>query len=149
MMPHKNVREMLDRLGVGQFNATMIIPYMMIAPATTDPKSSQIYLLVQHIQRALYAMGYDHVAESGELDDATSAALRSVAGPDWEIMPWSASVGAVVDAQMHGLRAPPPPMLAEPVVALAGPLDFLPDVPGGVLTYAVAAYFAYRYFTRK
>lgn len=154
--PSKNLRTLLTSIGIGGFNATMIIPYMMISPATTDPKASQIVLIVQHIQRALFRLGATDVAESGRLDQPTAQALLQIVGPNWERMPWSASVSAVVTAMETGRKVAPPMSMtpqdetsdAMPV-AVGGPLDFLPDVPGGLLTYAIAGYFLYRHFNRS
>jgi len=152
--PSKNLRTLLTSIGIGGFNATMIIPYLMISPATTDPKASQIVLIVQHLQRALYRLGATDVAESGRLDKPTAQALLQVVGPEWERMPWSASIAAVVTAMEHGHKIVPPGAMT-PVdddsvpVAVGGPLDFLPDVPGGLFTYALAGYFLYRHFRRR
>ena len=149
-----NLRELLTGIGIGQFNTTMVIPYMMIAPATTDPKANQIILLVEHIQRALFDLGATSVALSGHLDAQTAAALHDVVGPNWEIMPWSASVSAILDAKKRGRRLQPILLANEPYtpghpVAIGGPLDFLPDIPGGLVTYGVAAYLIYRHLWRR
>lgn len=151
--PQKSVRGLLTAIGIGHFNATMIIPYMFIAPATTDPKAGQIILLVEHVQKALYNLGATDVAISGRLDPATARALRQVAGDDWERMSWGGNVAAIVNAQEGGgmMFAPedgsdaPAPQ----AMAIGGPLDFLPDVPGGLLTYGLAAFLLYRHLKRR
>ncbi|HMG58031.1 MAG TPA: hypothetical protein VK601_31235 [Kofleriaceae bacterium] len=145
-----NVRELLTGIGMGNFNATMAIPYMMISPSTTDPKSAQIILMVQHIQRSLFQLGYHDVPDSGELDLATANALLSVVGPNWNVQPWSASITAIIAARKHGHRAPRAGIVNDGVpMAVGGPLDFLPDVPGGIFTYGIGAYLLYRHFTKK
>jgi len=147
----KNTRDLITALGIGQWNATMIIPYMMIAPATTDPKSAQIILLVQHLQQLLYQMGATDVANTGRLDPPTARALRQIVGPNWERTSWGGNIGAVLDAQAAGTRLTPAPSDDAPSpmpVAVGGPLDFLPDVPGGLVTYGVVGYLLYRHFTR-
>ncbi len=146
-----NVRELLTGIGMGQFNATMAIPYMMISPSTTDPKAAQVILMVQHIQRSLYQLGYHDVPDSGELDLATANALLSVVGPNWNIQPWSASVSAIIAARKGGHRAPRAALAVDDGVSMAvgGPLDFLPDVPGGLLTYGIGAYLLYRHLTKR
>lgn len=158
MTPNKNVRELLLAIGMGGFNATMAIPTMMIAPATTDPKSVQVILIVQHLQKALYGLGATDVALGGRLDVATANALEQVVGPDWERRPWQANVSAVVNAMESGARITPstqPSVMMAPIavgaatMAVDGPLDFLPDVPGGLFTYAVGAYLLYRHLTKK
>jgi hypothetical protein len=147
----KNARELLLALGIGQFNATMIVPYMFVAPATTDPKSAQTILIVQHLQKALYDLGATDVPQSGRLDAATAQAMERVAGANWERMSWAANVSAVVSAKEAGvsLRAPPAPRVRGTPVAVGGVFDFLPDVPGGLVTYAVGALVLYRHLTRK
>lgn len=154
MKPSTNVRELLTRLGIGGFNATMIIPYMFIAPATTDPKSAQTILLVQHLQQALYDLGATDVPQSGRLGRETAMALLQVAGPNWERMTWSGNVAAVLNAKEAGVTLDPSTGPDMPVddgapVAVGGPLDFLPDVPGGLLTYAIGGYLLYRHFSKK
>ncbi len=151
----KDVRELLTAIGVGHFNATAIVPFMFISPATTDPKAAQTLIIVGALQRTLFAMGATDVPLSGRLDAATAQALARVAGPDWERMTWAANVAAVVAAKEAGmsLRAPPASQMgvgagAGVPVAIGGPLDFLPDVPGGLVTYAVGAYLLYRHFTK-
>src|SRR5262249_19681603 len=138
----------------GQFNATMVIPYMMIAPATTDPKASQVILLVQHVQRALYALGATSVPVSGRLDTQTASALEQLMGAGWEGQPWSTGVQAGVSARENGVQLQPMYLASETPdprgqpVPVGGPLDFLPDVPGGLVTYGVVGYLLYRHFRR-
>jgi hypothetical protein len=146
-----SIREILAALGMGQFNITMAIPLMLVSPATTDPKSNQVILVVQHIQRALFELGAVDVPVSGQLDEATARALQQVVGPNWERMPWAASVRAIVTARRNGVRIGAPPRMQQPVpvpAAVGGPLDFLPDVPGGLFTYAAGAYLIYRHLRR-
>lgn len=153
--PHKNARELLTAIGIGHFNATMIMPYMMIAPATTDPKSAQTILMVQAVQRALYAMGATDVPLSGMLDVPTARALASVVGPNWQRTTWGGNIAAIIAYRDGGgrIRASSPaaaalPELGQPM-AVSGTLDFLPDVPGGLFTYAVGAFLLYRHIKRK
>jgi hypothetical protein len=148
-----SIREILADIGMGQFNITMAIPLMMVSPATTDPKSNQVILVLQHIQNALYHLGAADVPVSGQLDQATARALEQVVGPNWERMPWAASVRAIVTARRRGIklgsaarrRAASPSQ----VEAVGGPLDFLPDVPGGLFSYAVGAFLIYRHFAKR
>lgn len=147
----KSLRDLLTAIGIGQFNATMIIPYMMISPATCDPKASQIIILVQHIQRALWNLGATSVPNSGYLDVQTAQALTQLL-PGWEGMPWSTTMQAIVGAQesgMHLSRAPSSEPYGAAPVAVGGPLDFLPDVPGGLVTYGVVAYLLYRHLSKR
>jgi hypothetical protein len=148
------IREILAGIGMGQFNITMAIPLMMVSPATTDPKSNPVILTVQHIQAALYRMGATDVPMSGRLDRATAGALEQVAGPNWERMSWAANVRSIVGAQDSGARISPSSSVSAAAddgqpMAVGGPLDFLPDVPGGLFTYAAGAYLLYRHFAKR
>lgn len=147
-------RELLTGIGIGNFNATMIIQYLFVAPATTDPRSSPIIIMVEHIQRLLNVMGAG-IPISGYLDTPTAAALNDVVGPGWERVSWGENIGGLLDAYESGYsagdsgRGGMAVSLAPAPQAMSGPLDFLPDVPGGFLTYAAGAYLAYRYFAKR
>jgi hypothetical protein len=143
-------RELLTGIGIGNFNATMIIQYLFVAPATTDPRSSPIIIMVEHIQRLLNVMGAG-IPISGYLDTPTAKALDDVLGQGWERVSWGENIGGLLDAYESGYSAEPPETLAPMPApqAMSGPLDFLPDVPGGLLTYAVGGYLAYRYFAKR
>jgi hypothetical protein len=145
-------RDLLVAIGMGQHNATQAIPYLMIAPATTDPKTPMVINMVRLIQQVLYQLGATDVADTGYLDPPTARALRLVTGPNWERMPWASSITAVIGARDRGMLLSPASsgaaMAPAMPVAVSGPLDFLPDVPGGILTYAVAGYFLYRHFSK-
>ena len=145
---NRNARELLKGIGVGDFNATMIIQYMFVAPATTDPRSSPIIIMVQHIQRALNAMGAG-IPVSGYLDKPTAAALYRVVGPNWERISWAQNITAIIDGADVDFSAAPELPLEPMPQAIGGPLDFLPDVPGGIFTYAAGAYLLWRHFARK
>ena len=146
----KNARQLLTDLGIGQFNATMVVPYMMLAPRTTDPKSAPVILMVQHVQRTLYRMGATDVPDSGRFDSATVRALEAAVGPDWERMSWGSLIAELLRARDQ--RIDVSPQIAAPdgqPIAVSGVLDFLPDVPGGLVTYGVIAFLAYRHFSKK
>jgi hypothetical protein len=148
--PNRNVRELLKGIGIGDFNATMIIQYMFLAPATTDPKSSPIILTVTHIQKALNDLGAN-IAVTGYLDVPTANAIEAVVGPNWEKVSWASSIGAILDAKQAGMRASAPARAA-PAATAVGSYDllgFLPDVPGGLLTYAVGGLLAWHYLRKK
>lgn len=146
-------RSLLKDIGVSDMNATMIIPYMMIAPATTDPKSGQIIVLVSRLQQLLYALGATDVRISGYLDEPTAAALEQVAGPDWERMTWGANVEAALRFQQMGrrIRSSTQAVIApsSQPIAVSGTFDFLPDVPGGLFTYGAAAYLTYLWLSKR
>jgi hypothetical protein len=151
-----NVRDILQQLGIGHFNATMMIQDCFIAPATSDPRSPQIILMVQHIQAKLQDMGAP-IAISGRVDPPTARYLVALMGDNVLGAPWYHVIGGVLDAQAAGVSlAPntprPIPQTPAPVSGLSGLLDapsFLPDVPGGLLTYGIAGYFLYKHFKKK
>jgi hypothetical protein len=153
MKTQGHMRELLTRIGIGQFNATMIVQYMFMAPATTDPKSSAIILLVTQIQKALQMLGCD-VAVSGYLDPTTANYMSQVVGSGWESRSWGDNVSAIVNALVHQQTVsgePDPvyaPTPAKPVLGIWDP-PILPAVPGGIITYAVAGYLAYKAFKKR
>jgi hypothetical protein len=124
----------------------------MIAPATTDPKTPMVINMVRLVQQQLYQMGATDVANTGYLDEPTATALLRVTGPNWERMSWAQNIQAILGAQQRGMSLASPlvsaPDDAMPV-AVSGPLDFLPDVPGGLITYGVVAFLLYRHFTKR
>jgi len=142
------LRVLLTDLGIGNFNATMIIPFMFMAPASTDPKQPSVLMLVRAIQQTLYSMGAP-VRDSGMIDQATSYQLERLAGPGWLNQSWAQVVTTLLEAKKAHINLSAPPQLATnsgpPAVGL---FDFLPDVPGGLLTYAVGAGALY-YFLKK
>lgn len=147
----KLAREMLTSLGIGQFNATMIIPFLWFAPATTDPRSSPVLMLVRAIQRNLFALGAS-LHETGFLDEPTAAVLERLMGPGWMNGSWAEVVGAVLAAKRNHYTFAVQPAVAPEVhgpQAVGGVLDFLPDVPGGMLTYAVGGLVAYHFWKKR
>lgn len=153
-----NVRALLLDLGVGDFNATMAIPYMFIAPRTTDPAAVQLLVVVEKIQAALLNMGATDVIPTGVLDNVTAKALRQVCGPEWLAMPYYEIVRCVVKAEQNDHKFIQPSIFTGPgPEATEGWSDivfntqppFLPNVPGGVLTYGIGAWFLWKYFKKK
>lgn len=146
-------RDLLQAIGLTHHSGTTIIPYMMIAPATTDPKAGQIIMLVRALQRALYQLGATDVQNTGELDPQTARAMRMVAGEDWLRMSWGANVAAVVSARDIGMRLTPVPTAGAPMagipIPVSGPLDFLPDIPGGLITYGLIGFLVYRHLMKR
>lgn len=147
-MAARTMRTLLRRLGVGDFNITMCVPFMFIAPATTDPRSPPIITLVKHVQRALNELGAG-VPETGYLNVPTAQVLEELVGPGWEGRSWADNIRAVTQAKDDRLSLAPELELdaAPPVPEAVGFFD-LPDVPGGVLTYALAAYLLYRHLNK-
>lgn len=145
-------RELLSQLGIGQFNITMVIPYLWIAPAATDPKSSQTILIVEKLQGILAGPLRAPVRVTGYLDLETAKALSKIVGDRWMSMPWAASIRAVLNARDNGLTIEEPmPDLYVPETTLSGipGIPGLPDVPGGIVTYGIAAFFLWRHLKKR
>lgn len=158
MIEKNTCRNLLLQLGVGDFNATMAIPYMFIAPRALDPAMPQMIVTINEIQKALASMGAPNIAQTGVLDPATGDAIAQLAGPEWIAMPFYEIVKAVVNAETNGFQFAPQVVQGGMVptpTATGDVLDTIPDalglpsVPGGVLTYGVAAFLLYRMFTKK
>lgn len=150
-------RSLLIGIGVGHFNALMVIPFMWMAPAATDPKASQIIVLVKHLKKTLNDMGAG-LRPDGYLDLPTARTLSLVVGDRWMSMPWADVISAVLSAKEQGVTLPSPddlvdgapepqasPGIGEYIPSIPG----LPDVPGGIVTYGIAAYLIYRHLTKK
>lgn len=150
-MPNKNnIRAILLDLGVGDFNATMAIPYMLLAPRTTDPSMVQMLVVVRKIQEALMGMGAVQVQNTGVLDTPTAKALDQICGPEWLAAPYYETIQTVLAAERAGHQFVQDPVLDDSGPSATGDiLGFLPDVPGGLLTYGVGAALVYWMLTKK
>lgn len=156
MIEKNTCRNLLIQLGVGDFNATMAIPYMFIAPRALDPAMVQMLIVIQEIQKALASMGAQGIQPSGVLDTATGSALATLVGPEWIAMPFYEIVKAVVKAERTSFQfAPADVAPAATPTATSGVFDTIPDalglpsVPGGVLTYGVGLYFLFKALKKK
>lgn len=136
-----SARSILLRLGVSDLNATQIIPYMFTSPMTTDPKSPMIMLLVKHMQKVLNQMGANLIVTS-YLDRPTSSALDGLfGGTQWSSWAWTDVISGIVKAKQSGVRLNETAPITKYPIAATGDMPFgLPDVPGGVLTYAAAGF---------
>lgn len=146
---NKTSRDLLLDIGVGDFNATMVVPFVLVSPATTDPKSPPVMIMVEAIQKRMVEMGAP-VRVSRYLDEPTADTLTRLMGPGWMNGSWGDVLQAVAMAKRsHTRLALPSPMQHAPTVAPSpvGMFD-LPDVPGGLLTYLVGGYLLYRYATK-
>lgn len=146
----RNSRELLTDLGVGRFNATMMIEPLMMSPSTTAVESAPIMLMVQHLQQNLNQMGASPpIPTSGVLDEQTAYYLAQVAGADFLHLSWFEVCRRVVGAKRRGVRLSDTKKVrikAKPQGI--GSFD-LPDVPGGAITYAVGTYLLYRALIKK
>jgi hypothetical protein len=137
-----DARQLLLGLGMGNFNATIAIQYMFLAPSATDPAMPSIILMTKHLQLGLRAAGAD-VGVSGQIDDPTAAALIKLVGPEWNHVTWYALFRAVTEAKK-----------SQTLRERAGDMNLglipdLPSVPGGMLTWAAAAVAVYFLLRKK
>ncbi len=136
-------RRLLLGLGVGNFNATIMIQYMFLAPSTTDPAMPSIMLMTKHLQIGLRAAGAN-IGVTGIIDDATAKALIKLVGPEWNHVTWYSLFRAVTEAKNRR-------SLVEQASGKQIDLGIIPDlpsVPGGILLWTAAAsavwYFCFR-----
>lgn len=155
-MVERSIRNLLLALGVSRTAASMITPNMVQSPAVTDPKSPHIMMVVGHIQDVLNGCGY-RLARTGYLDAPTADALEHTVGPGWERMTWADVIaGVLATARMPAVTNPrlaasqvPDVTFADSGDGLGGMPLGLPDVPGGLVTYAVAGYLLYRHLKKR
>lgn len=137
-----DARQLLLGLGVGNYNATIMIQYMFLAPSATDPAMPSIILMTKHLQLGLRAAGAD-LAVTGQIDDPTAEALIKLVGPDWNHVTWYALFRAVTEAKKsQTLRERSKHMDL-------GIIPDLPAVPGGILAWTAAAAAVWYFFFRK
>lgn len=147
-MPFKNtVRDILLDLGVGDFNATMAIPFMLIPPRTLDPAMVQVLVVNRCLQQMLVEMGASRVRVTGVLDEGTADALTQIVGPEWLTMPYYESLRRVTAAHQAGHRFVT--VAPHRQSAMGGTFDFLPSVPGGAMTYGIAALVGLHYWFKR
>lgn len=97
----ENIRQMLLAAGIGEFNATMSIPYMYFLPRTCDPSTQGVIQIVEGLQNLLRARG-EQVPLDGWMGKTTVDALMKFAGPTWRDKSWVQLYGDV----LRGRRAP-------------------------------------------
>jgi hypothetical protein len=144
-----SARTLLLRLGVSDFNATMMIPYMFTSPMTTDPKSPMIILLVKHLQKKLNTMGAGLIV-TGYLDRPTAAALSGLLGGNqWSSWAWSDVIAATIKSHARDIKLTEVAPITPYAIPATGDMPLgLPEVPGGIFTYAAGAA-ALWYFMKK
>jgi len=141
-----NARQLLLGLGMGNYNATIAIQYMFIAPAATDPAMPSIVLMTKHVQQGLRAAGARDVAVTGRIDGPTANALERLVGPDWNQVTWYSLFQSVLAAKRQRTLEEHSTELDE-----LGDMSVpgLPDVPGGMFTWVAAAAAAYYFLIYK
>ena len=149
MYQPKTSRDLLLDLGVTSYNATMLIETLMMAPATTEAAAAPTMLLVGHIQEVLNELGADLVP-NGYIDAPTAMALATISGKGFLHRSWFDVVKDVVVAKRCGcVKIHPPRARAPNPQTPQGALDFLPDVPGGLLTYAAGGLVLWHFLSKK
>lgn len=146
----RDVRAILHELGIGDFNATMIIPLVFMAPAQSDPDMTQVKLLTKAMQRVMQQMGAAQVIAHGRIDQATADCLHALVGPAWNGVTWFDLAKRLILARRRGEKFTPTSDPAPWSTKLGGLglLPNLPDVPGGLVTVGLGAYLLYRHFTK-
>jgi hypothetical protein len=138
-----NVRQLLLRLGMGSYNATMAIQYMFIAPAATDPSMPSIILMTKALQDGLCAAGAD-CEVTGIVGPRTAKCLAKLVGPRWNQMSWYQLFSAVINAKdRRSFTAP------QTSLSAVGFIPDLPEIPGGLMTIALMAAGAYYLYKKK
>lgn len=103
-METNNARELALQMGIGQFQADMVIPMMWMTPSTTDPDMPAVRVMVEAIQQQMTAMGAPRFTAPGELDAPTVTWLRQITGPTWVNMTWARIFGAILNVRASGRR---------------------------------------------
>lgn len=145
---NNSARSILLKLGMGDFNATMVIAYLFMAPAQTDPQMSQIIMLTKHLQNAMKTMGVALPA-TGSIDAQWAPYFEAVCGSDWPDLPWAEIGRMVIAARARGKTLKPEGItITMERGGLDGIADSLPKIPGGLLTYAVGGYLIWRHMKK-
>lgn len=140
----QDIPTLLSAVGVDHYTSQMLVPFMFMAPSTTDLDMPSVIEMIRAIQSSLNAIGGE-LDESGELDLPTAASIQQVTGPGWKSRPWYQIVEAIVYAADHGGKIMPA-RVAPP--AMGATID-LPTPPGGILGWAAIAAAVYYFWGRK
>jgi len=142
-----NARAILAEIGIGDFNATSVIPTMMMGPAQTDPGMAAVKQMTRGLQQTMQRMGATWIIASGRIDQNTAYCLHALAGPTWNERPWFDLINRIVAARNDGKRFAQTygAVAGKPPVSLEGILPDVPNLPFLVL----GGYLAYRYFFKK
>ncbi len=143
-----DARRILLGLGVGNYNATIMIQYMFLAPSATDPAMPSIILMTKHVQLGLRAAGAN-IGVTGQIDEPTAKVLIKLVGPQWNHVTWYAIFRAVTEAKKRKSLAEYGGELDLGEVPDLGAFPSLPEVPGGILAWTAAAAAVWYFFFRK
>lgn len=95
----RDVRQMVKQMGIGEVNASLVIPSMFLIPRTTDPDAQATILIIQALQQGL------SLPATGILDTPTVRALARVSGPGWHAKTWAQLYDDVQAARLLAARA--------------------------------------------
>ena len=135
-----DARTILLSMGVGNYNATIMIQYMFLSPSTTDPAMPSIILMTKHLQAGLRAAGA-RVPLDGQIDAPTAKALITLVGPEWNHVSWY----ALFDATLAAKRTRSLERRSQEMSL--GMVPDLPDIPP-VVSWAAIAAAAYLYLRK-
>ncbi len=99
--PRLDTRDMLLAAGIGEYVATMSLPYMFFLPRTSDPYAQGVIQIVQGLQTLLNRHGADLEVDGG-LGKKTIAALAKFSGPRWHDKSWAQLYGDVLRGRRWG-----------------------------------------------
>lgn len=140
-----SIRSMLSAAGVGDFNATMSIPYMYFLPRSCDPNVQGVMQLVEGLQNLLNAKGA-HLTVNGWMGAETAAAVRRFGGATWRDKTWLQLYGDVMRGRVARGQTQVPAAQSQPVAAstMGGLVDDLTMSPLAWLAGGAAAYYFLR-----
>jgi hypothetical protein len=148
-----DLRDMLLLAGAGQWAAQMSIPYMNMAPGTTDPYTQGVIQLVQGLQRLLNQQGAKLEVDGGMGAD-TVAALVPFSGARWYDKSWAQLYADVISGKpwpgyIREDRAPVVklPTATADYVAVGDPITDLVTNPFVLL--AGGAFLYWKFFHKK
>lgn len=153
-----SARSVLLALGMGDFNATGCIATMFMAPAQTDPQMTQVIMITKYMQQTMAMMGATQPV-TGTIDDDWAPYFAALTSAPWVQVSWFELARMLLDAKGRGMtfQANYDRVGGKPyTVSLSGLADFipavpsfLPDVPGGLITYAVGGYLLWRHLRKR
>ena len=146
--PQSDTRDLLLAAGIGQYLATMSLPYMFFLPRTSDPYAQGVMQIVTGLQRLLNKKGA-HLDLDGGLGEETIAGIMKYSGPNWYDKSWAQIYGDVLFGKVwkgYGRkdRAPKEPLSD---YNLSSPADlgssFVGDVVASPLPWIAAGAFVW------
>ena len=149
----ENLREMLLSAGIGEFNATMSLPYMYFLPRTCDPYTQGVIQIVEGLQNLLNARGA-RVEVDGWMGEHTVKAILPYAGHQWRDKTWMQLYGDVLRGRFAPGFEPGPPGDVDLAgyteeTGLGSLVDDVVDLGSNPLALLAAGAAAYYFFGQK